>query len=824
MFRNYLIIALRGFLRNKTYSLINVFGLALAILSAALIFLYVYDELTFDTVHPNSRNLYSLGVTVTEKNGSTVSYGVVPGGWGPSLKKDFAEIQDYTRIMVAGFPHSLRDKDTDKILLNQDGELYWVDNKISEILHFPVLHGNVDKAFEHVNTLAVSESGVRALFGNEDPMNKMISIKHPFTTRGKEVEFVVSAVFKDYPANTFFRPKYLFNMHGLRTTFENDGLKYDDFTESMDFSGGFFMTYLKLQGGADVNAIQKELNRLADNATKSDSAFYASGSRITPIFIPFLDMHFDQQVSWTLGTEAGSRDALFVLVVIAVLILLIAAINYMNLATARSMKRAREVGVRKTMGSRRRELAFQFINESALTTFLAFVVAYLLLALALPYFNQLTAKGFTFYSILDPSFVMFFFVITMFVAVLGGSYPALYLSGFNPAIVLKGKLAGNNSSDKIRKLLVTFQFVSAIILVTCTLVILEQMELIHRSKLNEQGKQVVSIRYGTVAPNAKYDALKNELRKIPGIESVTVGNHLPRHEYFGNMHTDFKFPSVDDKDYQWSMISCDYDFLRTFDIEVISGRNFDPMIPSDSNAVLVNEQAVRMLQRSNESIIGVEVENKFTNTRSRIIGVAKDFPYQSAQHTIEPLVISPRPDDYDRIVYVKIPPGDFPEKIAKIEQTWKEVMSGIGFDYWFIEDEFNRLYKVEKKIASLAVLFACLALCITILGLYGLASYMAEQTTKEIGIRKTLGATDWQVMLLFTGTFLKIFTIALIIALPLGYYVADQWLSNFAYRIELKPPVFLISTFVVLSLMLVTVIYETLKAARANPINALKHE
>jgi putative ABC transport system permease protein len=823
MFRNFLIVALRSFLRNKTYSIINVLGLALAIFSASLIFLYVYDELTFDSIHAESPNLYSLGVTITEKNGSTTAYGIVPGGWGASLQKDFAEIESFSRIMIAGFPHSLHNKTTDRIILNQDGELYWVDEKLSDILYFPLLQGNSQKAFEHANSMAISETAARSLFGDVDPINQLISIKHPFTTRGREIEFMVTAVFKDYPGNTFFRPKYLLNMYGLKTVFEEGGGKFSDFTDAMNFSGGFFMTYLKLREGGNTEGIQKQLKVLADNATKSDSSFFASGTRLTPISLPFLDMHFDQSVSWSFGADTGSREALVVLVVIALLILIIASINYMNLATARSIKRAKEVGVRKTMGSRRSELAFQFINESAITTFVALIVAFILLLVSLPYFNQMTTKLFSISSLFNPAFLLSFIGITILVALLGGSYPALYLSGFNPVVVLKGKVAAAGS-NRIRKFLVTFQFISAMLLVVSTLVIIEQMDLIHRSKLNERGKQIVSIRYGTVAPNEKYASLKNELKNIPDIELVTVANHLPRHDYFGNMHTDVRFPAIDDKDYQWSMLNGDFDFSRTFDIEILAGRDFDPMIPSDSNTVLINEQAALMLHKANSDVIGIEIEDVNREVRSRVIGVVKDFPFQSAQHKIEPLIISPRPDNFDRIVYIKIPPGDFPARIAEIEKTWKKVMAGIGFDYWFIDDEFNRLYKLENKIASLSIFFAVLAMCITILGLYGLASYMAEQSTKEIGIRKTLGATVPQVVMTFTYTFLKIFTIALVISLPVGYYLADQWLSTFAYRIDLTPMVFLISALVVLGLMVVTVTYETLKAARANPVHALKHE
>jgi putative ABC transport system permease protein len=684
--------------------------------------------------------------------------------------------------------------------------------------------GDRGKALEHANSMAISESAAKILFGTNDPINQIITIKHPFSTRGKEVEFVITAVFEDFPSNTFFRPKYLLNVYGLRTLYGQEGIDFAQFMEGMDLQGGFFMTYFRMPSSANTKGIEKELVRLSDAAAKSDSAFFANGSRITPILAPFLDMHFYEGVTWSFGAEAGNKKSVLVLAGIAVLILIIAAINYMNLATARSTKRAKEVGVRKTLGSKRTDLAFQFFQESAITTFVAVIVAIVLIIIFLPYFNQLANKTFSITSLFNPFFILCLVGIALFVSVLGGSYPALYLSGFNPSVVLKGRLPGGGKSDSIRKILVTFQFVIAILLIVSTLVIIQQMDLMYASKLNEKGKQIVSIRYGTVAENAKYPALKNELLNIKDIDLVTIGNHLPRHDYFGGMRTTLRFRDIDDKDYEWNNLNADYDFPKTFDLELVSGRDFDVKNVSDSNSVLVNEQAVAALHRTASDILGMEVENTRNQRKARIIGVVKDFPFESAKHAIGPLVISSRPNDFDRIVYVKLPASNFSEKLQEIERAWKTVMPGVGFDYWFVNDEFGRLYKQEKKVASLAVLFAALAMCITILGLYGLASYMAEQTTKEIGIRKVLGASVSQVIFLFTVTFLKIFAVALLISVPLGYYFISQWLETFTYRIFLQPPVFIVSAFVVLGLMLITVLYETMKAARANPINALKHE
>jgi putative ABC transport system permease protein len=824
MIKNYLLITLRNFLRNKVHTSINIIGLTIGIASSSLIFLYVFDELSYDTIHPKSDELYSLGVFVYDKNGNKETFGVVPGGWAGTLKSKFENIEDVTKISINGFPHSIHDKEADKIILNQDGELYWVENSLNRILYFPLLQGNTEKALEHVNSMVISESASKALFGDNSPLDRIVTIKHPFSTLGKEVDYVISGIFKDYPSNTFFRPKYLLNVHGLKTVYEREGRNFDEFINGNNFNGGFFFTFLRMPGNPDLSPVREELKRLADVATRSDSAFFASGSRLEPVVKPFTEMHFDSGFNWSVFEQQGDIQTVIVLAGVGLLILLIASINYMNLATARSSTRGKEVGLRKTLGSRRRDIAIQFIQESAITTFIAFILAVVLIFIALPYFNQLSNKHFGFSALLNPYFLLALLAIIIAVTVLGGSYPAFYLSSFKPAAVLKGGIARGKNSDVLRKTLVTFQFASAVLLTISTLVILRQMDLIQKSKLNESGEQILSVRYGTVAPNEKYEALKNELLKDKDLNGVTMANHLPRHDYFGGMETNFRINEVDDKEYTWSILSLDFDFTKAFDIQMVAGRDFDSNIPSDSNTVLINEKAVKILNRTNADILGMQIENSFSKRRSTIIGVVKDFPFQSAYHTINPLVLSPHLSQRDRILYIKLPGKLVGEKIKFIEDTWKKVMPGVGFDYWFISDEFGRLYKKERQISSMAKLFAMLALCITILGLYGLASYMAEQSTKEVGIRKALGATVAQVVFQFMSTFLKMFGISLLIALPAAWYFSDQWLSTFVDRITIGPELFITSAGFILILMVATVIYEVVTAARANPIKALRHE
>lgn len=824
MIKNHLLITFRNFARNKVHASINILGLSIGIASAALLFLYVFNELTYDHLHPQHKNLYSIGILQFDKDGNKEAYGVGLGGWAVTLKDRFESVQGFSRLNITGYPHSIHDKQTDRIVLNQDGELYWVESSLGDILHIRMRNGgDPGKALEHVNSMMISASAAEALFGDKDPLNQPLTIRHPYATFGEEVEYVVTGVFEDNPTATFFRPKYLLNIHGLRSLYEQNEIPFDEYLNGNNFStAGYFFTYLHLQNTFEIDAIQAELNRLALDATRSDSFLSANGYKFQAVIKPFDEMHFDNEIDWAIFEQSGNKQTVMVLMTVGILILIIASINYMNLATARSAKRGKEVGLRKTLGSKRTELIFQFMQESALTTILSLLVAVVLVYISLPYFNQLAHKLFRFSDLWRLEFIVALVAIVVLVTVLGGSYPALYLSSFNPATILKGG-PGVKKTDLIRKTLVAFQLGFAVLLTVFSVVIVRQMHLIQKSKLNEQGEQILSVRYGTVAPNERYDALKEELLRDKDLTAVTMGNHLPRHDYFGNMQARFRIHETGDE-FVWNRLSTDFDFCSAFGLEIIAGRDFDNNVPADSNSILLNESAVELLNRTNEEVLGIQVEDVSGQRKSAVIGVVKNFPFQSAYHAIKPLIISPRLSPRDRILYVKLPAELISEKIQAIEATWKQVMPGVGFDYWFVDDEFGRLYKREKQVSGMAKIFALIALCITILGLYGLASYMAEQKTREIGVRKALGATVQQIVLLFMITFVKIFLLSTLVAVPVAWYVSSRWLETFVYRIEAGPGLFIAGCGLVFALMVITVTTEVIKAARSNPVKALRHE
>jgi putative ABC transport system permease protein len=497
----------------------------------------------------------------------------------------------------------------------------------------------------------------------------------------------------------------------------------------------------------------------------------------------------------------------------------------MNLATARSSRRAKEVGLRKSLGSKRSELAKQFFYESMLMTLASLVIAVLLVFLILQPFNQLAHKTFTIASLLNPYMIATIALIVLFMAFLSGSYPAFYLSAFKPVDVLKGQVIKGRGAEIFRKSLVTIQYAVSLILIISTFIVVRQMDHMQETKLNQQGNQLLSIRYGGIAEQSKFAAFKQAILEDKDIEHVTMANHLPRLNYFGFIGANVRFPEIEDKNLQWNKLNVDFDFPKTYSLEFVAGRDFDVNNVSDSSSLVLNEAAVKALNQPIEKIMGASVVDVNDQNRSfKVIGVVKDFPFRSMHQTIEPLILSPRVHFIDRIAYVKLPAGKYQEKIAFIEKKWKEIFPDVGFDYWFLSDEFTRMYEMEARVSSMAKSFAILAILITVLGVFGLASYTAEQKTKEVGIRKVLGAAVGQVVGMFLWIFIKIFLIACVVAIPVAYFMADTWLSGFAYRATISPTIFGASLAGLLLITLITVSYETWKAARTNPVNSLRSE
>jgi putative ABC transport system permease protein len=479
------------------------------------------------------------------------------------------------------------------------------------------------------------------------------------------------------------------------------------------------------------------------------------------------------------------------------------------------------------------------MTESFTLVLISAVIALLLVALFLPQFNQLTGKLFTVNHLFDPAMLLIAGGVIVFVTLLAGSYPAIFVSGFQPANVLKGKFEFRKGSTLFRQFLTTVQFIVAVTLLVGTVIVVRQMDMMRNSKLNEAGKQIVSIRYGGFTGDAsdqKYLAFKNLVVQDPDIEAMTLANHLPRLDFFGPVNMNMQFPEISEDRHEWFQLNGDFDFPKTFKMNIIAGRDFDHSNIGDSTAILLNESAARSLKLTPEELVGKTVirpqfvmgYNPPDSTRPPVsgivIGVIEDFPYRSMHRRIDPLAICPKPHSFDRIIHVRLPASQMGEKIALLEQTWKQVFPDFGFDYWFVDEEFGRMYENEVKVAELTEKFSALAILITCVGLYGLASFLSEQRTKEIGIRKTLGASNIQILVLLLKVFAKLLLIACIIGVPIAWYLSSRWLESFVYQTPLGVMVFAVAVGMIVTITFVTVGYESLKASLANPVNALKHE
>ncbi|RKN79410.1 ABC transporter permease [Ulvibacterium marinum] len=819
MFKNYFRVAIRGFIRQKGVALLNIVGLAIGLASATLIFIYVQDELRYDTMHPAPDLTFGIGHDFTNDRGEKSSRPTVPAGWGSLLQDQMPEVVDVFRYVYVGFPYSMRNPDSDNMLLTHDGEVLLVEKTYPNVMYFPLLQGDKNQVFSQPNSIVLSETAAQRLFGTTDVLGRQLGMKHIALT-DEYIPLEVTGVMKDYPSNSHLQPDYLLPTELLDDNLrKNLGISITDYLSSMDRFNAF--TYVRLAEGADIANVEAALHRIVKEHLQDQA------SRYQPFLTNITDLHFDEKVDWSRWNASASFDYIILFSTIGLLILLIACINYMNLATAKSAKRSKEVGIRKTLGSSRLYLVGQFLLESVLTTSIALALALVLVAIVLPAFSTLADKDLPWTLLMNGRITGSLLLIGLVVAFVSGSYPALFLSSFKPTQVLKGTLTLGKGPAYFRKTLVIMQFSVSVLLIVSTGVILQQMKMLQSSKLYNQADQIISVRFGGgVAPLERYQALRDELLRDPQIIEVALAVNLPRRENFGGLlETSFVLPDISgDQEYNWKHLRGDYHFPDVFDMELVAGRSFDVQYVNDSTNYVINETAVRTLNMLPEEVIGLNLRNTTSDENGQVIGVVKDFPFESIYSNIKPMVIQGKPHIRNQVLYVKLPADEMSGKIADVERIWKATLPSAPFDYWFLSDEFGRMYRAELKLSNLVRLFSVLAVLIACLGLYGLASFTAEQKTKEIGIRKVLGASVPQIVWMLVVDFLKMILVACLIALPLGYFLMQNWLQNFAYRIDLSWSVFAISVAIIVGLTLLTVAYESIKASIVDPAKSLKNE
>ncbi|OIN55764.1 hypothetical protein BLX24_28320 [Arsenicibacter rosenii] len=813
-------VAFRNFRQQKGFTLVNIAGLAISLASVMLIYLYIIDEDGFDRFHPDADNLYILG-THLKKNETEQTSAYAAGAWLKAIQQNFPAVTGGTQLVSLGYPASFRPAGTDNILLSEN--VFWVTPGFTDLFSFPLLQGNPATVFAKPNAIVLSASVARQLFEATNPIGKTLETSHIYATDNKYIPLIVTGVLADYPKNSHIQPDYLISSGMLRPLMTANN---SNWLENWGDNNGYFLTYLRIAPNTDVGKLAGAFNRIVQRNVQKRPA-----SSMEPVIRPLKNVHFDEELGTSYNnSRIASKKYLYIFASTALLVILIASINYMNLATARAIRRAKEIGIRKVMGSNRLQLAGQFLGESLLTTAFALLAAFVLAIILLPVFNGMTGKQFGLLHLLQGRQVGAVLLTTLLVGLLAGSYPALYLSGLLPIQVLKNVRIANSGADRLRKGLIILQYTISMLLLMSTGFMMKQMAFIHQSTLSRTGDQLLSVRWSGMASLSNYLSLKARIQEDPELSVVTLANHLPNQDYFGSLDHTVSFPQLSNQSYTWGGINGDYDLPQAFGLKLITGRPFMHGNTADSAAYLVNESAVKALGLSIDNIVGkrLTIKRSFEDVSQQkegtVIGVVQDFPYRSVRHVIAPLVISSRPAPDDRIMYVKLPAGKFQEKIAVVESRWKQVLPGIGFDHWFMSEEFGRMYESENRMSDLFKAFSLLSILIASLGLFGLSSYLAERRTKEIGIRKVLGASLPEIMRLLLMPFLSLLVIACALALPVSWLLIHRWLQDFMYQVSMDALVFLISLFVVFFLTLLVVSYETIRAARVNPVKSLRAE
>ena len=807
MIKNYFKIAFRNLVKNKFYTSINIIGLAVGIATCLLILLYVLDELSYDRYNSKANRIYRVNNEV-KFGGNYFDLAQTPPLMGPVMVKEFPQVEQCARIRwYGGF---LVKKGNENL---QEGRVAYGDSTLFDVFTLPMLAGDPKTALKEPHSLVITESIAKKYFNAVDVVGKNMIINDTGN-------YKVTGVIKDIPTQSHFNFDFFVAMS------ENEDSRNDNWLSEN------YSTYIVLRKGTNPKNMEPELNKLMDRYVGPQlkdiinlglDEFKKSGGFVRASLTPLTDIHLhSNKVGELFGN--GNIQIVYIFSVIALFILLIACVNFMNLSTARSSNRAKEVGIRKVLGSLRKSLIRQFLTESLLMSFIALVFAVVIAWLLLPYFNQLAGKTIHVNLLFQPYMVISFISLMLAVGLLAGSYPAFFLSAFQPVDVLKGKVSKGFKGSWLRNALVVFQFAISIMLIIGTIVIYNQLTYIRNKDIGFNRNQVLVIQH-TDALKAQAATFRNELLHISGVENATISGYLPVN-YNRSNDAFFTSPSLDQKTaMSMQFWGVDENYISTLDIKLLEGRNFSPQFPTDSGGLIINEAAAKFLATKNllnKRLYKIEDVKTKKITELHIIGVIKNFNFSSLREVITPLGLVLRHEPGN--ISVRINNAGIPAVIGQIKNKWQTMASGQPFDYSFMDEQFNNLYTSEQKTGQIFITFALLAIVIACLGLFGLVTYAAEQRTKEIGIRKVLGANVANIVAMISKDFLKLVFIAFLFAFPLAWWAMNKWLQDFAYRVSIGWWIFFIAGAVAILIALLTVSFQAIKAAIANPVKSLRTE
>ena len=793
MIRNYVKIAFRNLWRHKGFSLINIIGLAVGMAAFLLILMYVTFELSYDKFHAKADQVYRLNVDIKSAS-DLLKFSVSSAPMGPTLKADFPEVLEATRI----FPGSAVIKVNNQLF--QEGRVFITDPSIFNVFTFPLIKGDPKTSLRDPYTVVITESTAKKYFGSADPIGKTLLMD------GK-IPVAVTGIAKDVPNNSQFKFDILYSVSSLEK-------QYPGRLENWGNFGNF--TYLLLAKGVNPDQLQSKFPAFLKKHISEDNR--KQGQDYNLFLKPLKDVYMDPRG----GFEQGSMSNVYIFSIVALFILLIAAINFINLTTARATERAKEVGVRKVIGAARNQLTIQFLGESVILCLISFVIASMLVSSLLPLFNQLSGKIIS-QSIFEHGFIFILLFISLLIGVMAGAYPALALSGFKPVVILKGKFSTSTKGTLLRKGLVVFQFTISIVLIVGTLIVYKQLNYMRNEPLGFEKNQMLTMDFGNDDNVIKsYESIKNEFGRIPNVLAVTMSHGLPG-VGSANAHSELENRQGAMQPLNINMYDVDYDFIPVYGMKVIAGRTFSTDYGTDTTkAIVINEATVKALgYRSPNEAIGKRFSQ--WGREGKIIGVVKDFHYRSLQQNVEPLNMRVNPSNA-RIITLKIASKDIPATIAAVQSKWNELIPQRPFNYTFVDENFNKQYATEERFGTLFLYFAVLAIFISCLGLLGLASYSTLQRTREIGIRKVLGASIPGIVNMLSKEFLQLVFIAAIIAFPLAWLGMHKWLQDFAYKVSIGWWVFVAAGSLAFIIAIMTVSFQAIRAALANPVKSLRSE
>jgi putative ABC transport system permease protein len=806
MFRNYLKIALRNLRKYKAISFINLFGLTVGLTSCLLILAYIINEVSYDKQHPYAGRTYRISRSFHSNEGVvSLHLGAIAPAFAPYLKTAFPEIEKMTRLLSNGTTSFVYDEKR-----FYENKVFFADENFADVFKVNVLKGNPKTALEQPFSIMITEDVAKKYFGNEDPMGKLVKLDNNMPCK-------VAGVYKAMPSNMHLHPDVLISFSTLK-----DSTIYGEERLRTSFGNNSFFTYIVLPENYDYKKLEARMPAFLDKYYHfpGEPPGFA-GSKTTHLYLwPLTDIHLRSHLDDEVE-ENGDIKRVYIFSIVALFILLIACINYMNLSTARSVLRAKEIGIRKAIGAERKEIILQFLSESVLLSYVAIILALFLTALLLPWLNSFSGSDLSIQLLLRWEVLLPVLLAPSVVGILSGIYPALFMSAFEPVRVLKGlfKVGGNLS---LRKALVVVQFAVSIVLIICTAVVFKQLRYMQEKSLGFEKDQVITM-FNTAAFGNSFESFRQELLQHPGIKEVGRSSRIPSGRLLDAMGV--AVPAGDSmKPLQLDVkyLSVDYNFIPTFGFQLVAGRNFSSAFATDSSHFVINEAAASAIGfRSPQDAINKPIQ--YGSRKGNIIGVIKDFHFESLHQKIPSLLMAVIPNQYGRIS-VKLAGGNLPASLEVVERTWKKFLPEVPYDYSFLDESFARLYESEQRQKTIFTTFAGIAIFIACLGLFGLSAFTISQRIKEIGIRKVLGAEVSSIVGLLSKDFLKLVVLAALLAFPIAWYAMHKWLNDFAYRIVIPWWIFLVAAFMACVIAFFTISFQAIKAATANPVKSLRTE